>query len=208
MTARALREGARFQSECLRAGLTRDIIEEAVGRTYRILDMIDAPLLSEVDMRLSDIVELANMSSMLGNILASSIVRNCGGLFERAGPHKYQDLRAACDDSEDIEIKIALETNRPKGHLPKAGNYLTARYVLGSPEGDYTRGDRGSVIWIWEIRFGHLEAVDFSVSNTAGDSGKTAVVTTDGMKKLRLVYFDRDFCPYARIERYLRMYGN
>jgi hypothetical protein len=52
-----------------------------------------------------------------------------------------------------------------------------------------------------------LDEEDFSLSNTAGDSGKTAVVTMEGMKKLRMSYFDPRFCPRVHIDRYLREFG-
>jgi hypothetical protein len=45
------------------------------------------------------------------------------------------------------------------------------------------------------VRFGHLENHHFNVSNTAGDSGKTAVVNGEGMKALRIVYEDRQLMP-------------
>ncbi len=94
-------------------------------------------------------------------------------------------------------MKVSLETNNPKGHLAKVGQFLTCRYVLGKEDGSYTIGQRGDVVWLWEIRFGYLEAKHFNISNTAGDSGKTAVVNADGMRQLRPVFFDKDRCPYS-----------
>jgi len=190
------------------SGLSVQMLQDGLARTYDFLDTIDESLLSYSDLRLAEVVELANLSSMLGNILASGIVRSSQGVFERAGPHKYQDLRAAAGaDAEDIEIKVALESNRPKGHLPKPGKYLTCRYVLGGPGGEFDRVERGLTVWVWEMRFGQLNVDDFAVSNTAGDSGKTAVVTPEGMRRLDMVYFDRALCPYARVEAYLQRYG-
>jgi len=99
--------------------------------------------------------------------------------------------------SPHVEIKMSLEDNTPKGHLPKEGYYLTCRYVLGGADGSYERGHRGGVAWIWEIRFGHLEERHFNSSNTPGDSGKTAVVNMEGMKRLRRLYFDAALCPFG-----------
>lgn len=195
--------------DALTAGLTGPMIADGVCEAYRLLDAIDRPLFGSTGLRLADIVELANLSSIIGNLLAVGIVNSCGGVYGRAGAHKYQDLRAADDQVgvKHVEIKVALEDNRPKGHLPKPGHYLACRYVLGGPNGEYDRAVRGRVVWVWELRFGELEENDFAVSNTAGDSGKTAVVTTPGMRKLRQVYFDEQFCPFVRVERYLRDYG-
>lgn len=193
--------------DALGAGLTDQMVRDGLAEAYRLLDLIDTTLLGGINVRLADLVELANLSSMLGNLVATAIVNSSGGVFARAGAHKYQDLRANHSSASNVEIKIALEDNKPKGHLAKAGYYLTVRYVLGNNDGTWDSKKRGRVVWIWEIRFGHLKESDFAISNTAGDSGKTAVVTTEGMKKLRLIYFDQDLCPYKRIGEYLHKYG-
>ena len=189
------------------AGLTPAMLREAVRETYAVFDTIDSTLTQVMDGRFAQLVELANLSSILGNVLAETIVSASGGVFTRAGPHKYQDLRPAVDNAEPIEIKVALETNRPKGHLAKPGHYLSCRYVLADREGNYTRGERGNVVWLWELRLGRLSEEHFSLSNTEGDSGKTAVVTVEGLRRLCLMYFDPRFCPYADVTRYLRNYG-
>ena len=74
----------------------------------------------------------------------------------------------------DIEIKVALESNKPKGHLIKPGAHLTLRYVLVDDGGIYVRGKktRGKVPWIWEVRVGTLTDAHFNFSNTEGDSGQ------------------------------------
>ena len=187
------------------------MVENGVNEVYRTLDMIDAALHANAGARLAGIVELANLSSIIGNLFANGIVKHCGGVFDRAGAHKYQDLRACALEAEHVEIKVALETNAPKGHLAegKQGYYLTCRYVLGDEDGNYTIGNRGDVVWIWEIRLGYLVETDFSVSNTPGDSGKTAVIGSDALiDKLRLIYFDQRFCPYRNGPRwFLAKYG-
>ena len=48
---------------------------------------------------------------------------------------------------------------------------------------------------IWELRTGYLRAVHFNVSNTEGDSGKTAVVNALGMERLKVVYVDLALYP-------------
>jgi len=178
-------------------GLTADMLFDGVRSTYGTLDMIDAKMLESDLPRLSGLVELANLSSVIGNLLAARIVRASAGMFKRAGPHKYQDLRSNAPGSPHVEIKMSLEDNAPKGHLPKEGHYLTCRYILGDTDGSYERGRRSDVAWIWEIRFGYLEERHFNSSNTPGDSGKTAVVNPEGMKRLRRLYFDAALCPFG-----------
>ena len=198
---------ARFETGTPTAGVTRSMIRVAVRSVYSTLDAIDSALLGHAVGRLTTLVELANLSAMLGNILAAAIVEASNGVFYRSGPHKYQDLRPAVDEAEAIEIKVALETNRPKGHLAKSGHYLVARYVLGDEDGKHTRGTRGNVVWIWEIRLGQIHEKHFSLSSTPGDSGKTAVVTMDGIRRLEVLYFDPRFSPYAHNDRYLHKYS-
>lgn len=198
-----------FRPQAARYGLTIQMLQAGLRKTYETIDAIDQTLETRSGLRLANIVELANLSSMIGNVLAQGIVDASAGVFNRAGAHKYQDLRGAKANAENIEIKMALEGNKPKGHLPKAGHYLTCRYVLCDDNGTFKRGkaNRGRLPRVWELRLGELKIADFAVSNTAGDSGKTAVVSPDGMKKLRLIYFDQDLCPMARVTRYLAEYG-
>lgn len=209
MSARKIREQI-INPDRLTGGLTPEMLVRGVENTYRLLDQIDVPLLEADGLRLTGLVELANLSSIVGNLLAVGIINACDGAFVRAGAHKYQDLRGHPDrkDSENIEIKVALEDNSPKGHLAKAGFYLTCRYILGDQNGRYDKDKRGDVVWIWELRFGELDEDDFSISNTPGDSGKTAVVKTAALKtKMHQVYFDRAFCPKKNVDRYVRDYG-
>jgi hypothetical protein len=195
--------------DALTCGLTPEMVSRGVEYAHDILDTIDEKLIEAGAPRISGLVELANLSSITGNLVATGIVNASDGIFERAGPHQYQDLRASGLDpnAENVEIKVALEKNKPKGHLAKAGYYLTCRYVLCDENGKYTRGERGSVVYIWEIRFGRLENEHFDISNTEGDSGKTAVVNKEGMKQLTIVYFDEDRCPFASVARYKRDNG-
>jgi hypothetical protein len=173
------------------------MVKRGIEFAYKTLDLIDSKLIESGLSRLSGLVELANLSTIIGNLLAEGIVKASRGNFTRAGAHKYQDLRSTKSEGNNVEIKVALEKNQPKAHLAKVGHYLTFRYVLTDDKGSQFKGKeaRGDVAWIWEVRFGHLENHHFNVSNTAGDSGKTAVVNGEGMKALRIVYEDRQLMP-------------
>ena len=121
------------------------------------------------------------------------------GLYIRNRPHAYPDLISQDGQHAELEIKVALEKNKPKGHLPKAGNYITFRYVLCNDDGVYTKGkdNRGNRVFIWEVKVGAIAEAGFDISNTDGDSGKTAVIKTDVFNKMALVYFDPDLLPYS-----------
>lgn len=190
------------------SGLTTQILANGLASTYRTLDAVDKTLLDMGNTRLAAMVELANLSSMLGNLLAAGIANASNGIFRRNGPHKYPDLLANRSEASDLEIKIALEDNKPKGHLAKPGFYLTCRYVLANEAGDFARGveHRGDVVWIWELRAGLLGMEHFNLSNTPGDSGKTAVVNALGMHQLQVVYCDLAFFPGSRSGRIFRQY--
>ena len=180
------------------SGLGETWISGAIANTYRRLDLIDEQLVNAGTQPLAEIVELANLSAMIGNLLRSALADASEGRYRGNDPHKYPDLVSQSDRAHDLEIKVALETNRPKGHLPKPGHHLVFRYVLGGRRGEYIRGQRGNVVWIWEARLGHLSATDFDESNTPGDSGKTAVIKTRVLDEMTCVYYDQRFLPYAK----------
>jgi transcriptional regulator with XRE-family HTH domain len=181
-------------------GLTGAMIREAIEDTYDTLDLIDAQLLEAGSEPIAGLVELANLSSMIGNLLGAGLAGASAGQYVRNRPHAFPDLVPQNRHLPDLELKMALETNSPKGHLAKAGMYITFRYVLGNADGTYVRGreGRGQTAWIWEVRIGHLNLNDFSLSNTAGDSGKTAVIKTQSFKGMTLAFQDNRFYPYAR----------
>lgn len=181
-------------------GLEPAAIRSAIEHTYDTLDLIDTELIAKGSEPISKLVELANLSSMVGNLVGAGLADASGDLYKRNRPHAFPDLVPQRDDLPDLELKTALETNYPKGHLAKSGVYMTFRYVLGGPNGEFTRGkdNRGHSVWIWEVRVGELQEEDFSVSNTAGDSGKTAVIKTLSFINMYPVLFDDRFYPYAR----------
>lgn len=181
-------------------GLDSLTLRNAIEYTYDTFDLIDSELIARGSQPISKLVELANLSSMMGNLLGAGIAKESKGKYERNRPHAFPDLIPLSPELPDLEIKTALETNAPKGHLPKAGTYLTFRYVLGDRQCGYTRGrnNRGDTVWIWEARVGHLEIHDFSISNTEGDSGKTANIRTKSLQTMTSVFYDGRFFPYAR----------
>lgn len=180
-------------------GLDPDCLIKAINSCYRTLDNIDYQMISQGIPRIANLIELANLSSMVGNILGAGIANNSNGMYMRNRPHAYPDLIAPGGYGRELEIKVALEKNRPKGHLPKAGNYMTFRYVLGYSNGAFQKDktQRGDTVWIWEVKVGHLSEQDFSCSNTPGDSGKTAVITSSSHNSMALVYFAPEFLPYS-----------
>lgn len=193
-------------------GLSHEIFKFAIGDTYNLLDKVDRTLETAGVFPLSQTVELANLSSMIGNMLATAIAKHSKGLLQRNEPHKYPDLLTtkASRQVPNLELKMALETNKPKGHLAKEGYYLTCRYVLCQVDGTLTIGkeNRGTKAYIWEIRCGHLNAEHFNLSNTKGDSGKTAVVNAEGMNALKVVYCDLKRAPLSPQGRLYKGYKN
>lgn len=194
--------------DMLEAGLTVENLKNAIEYTHQILDEIDHKMVEVGSDRLSQMVELANLSSMIGNLLGAGIARFSNGRFVRNGPHKYPDLLSKEQHSKDIEIKISLERNKPKGHLAKEGYYLTSRYVLIGENLELDPNERGEIAQIWEVRFGYLKEEHFNLSNTPGDSGKTAVINKEGMDNLHIVYVNIDYCPYSSKSRTYKEYEN
>lgn len=188
------------------ARLTPEGLCNAISYAHSVIDSIDLRLVEAgVEKLGGGMVELANYSSMIGNLLAAGLAKFSLGEYKQNGPHKYPDLLPGDDNPlEGIEIKMALEGNKPKGHHAKAGLYITLRYVLTNA-GKYIRGkeDRGDAASIWEVRLGYLSKDDFSISNTDGDSGKTATIKTDALKRLKLVYFNPEHCPLVKYDSYM-----
>lgn len=180
-------------------GLTHRTIRGAMEDCYQTLDLIDSELAKRESPAVSELVELANLSSMIGNLLAAGLVEHSSGAYARNTPHTYPDLLPRRKGLGGIEVKTALESNKPKGHLPKSGVHLTFRYVLCNREGAYARGkeNRGTTAHVWEVKAGNLTERDYDLSNTQGDSGKTAVIRTSVLHAMTLVYFDPRLLPYA-----------
>jgi hypothetical protein len=208
------------------------MLRDALKHVDEVLEVLDSALLSRGFPRLANNVELANMSSMVGNLLASGIVKASQQRFERAPPHKYQDLRPTMKGKKSgahaFEIKMAIDSNTPKGHEAKTGWYLTCRYVLeemlGARNGriadlEQRRMDRKDDpaehsyrVRIWELRVGYLyKGKHFNKqSNTPRDAGKTATLNQTGMRKLNLIFLDPTWQPETlrgETSRYSRSYG-
>ena len=185
-------------------GLSHEQLATSILGTYRLLDRIDATLIDDGVDPLCQIVELANLSSMIGNMLGAEVAKASNGLYVRNGPHKFPDLIPAHANAAQsgIEIKMALNRNNPKGHLAKEGHYLTCRYLLIDDEGNacVDKEDRPKArrAVVWELRTGYLVDAHFNISNTEGDSGKTAVINADGLEALKVVYVDLEMVPGAR----------
>lgn len=179
-------------------GMSSNMLLQALKNTYKTLDTIDAELVYKGLDPIAKLVELESLSSMIGNIMGSSIAEFSNGLYVRNIPHQHPDLLPQKTGAQNLEIKVALETNLPKGHLSKSGAYVVLRYVLGDRHGNYTRGrhNRGDTVWIWEVKVGELGIEDFDFSNTQEESGKTAVVKTTKYNEMPLVYFDPQYCPH------------
>lgn len=183
--------------------LTKEIIKGSVVHCYETLDMIDQNLVSKGVSKMRNLVELANLSSIVGNLLGAGYANCSNGFYCRNKPHTYPDLIATRDSYPGIEIKTALEKNYPKGHQPKPGYYLTYRYCLTDEDGHKNKGEEAKwdTVTIWEVKFGYLKFEDFSCSNTEGDSGKTAVIKTDSLNAMKLLYLDTDIIPYRHNEK-------
>jgi transcriptional regulator with XRE-family HTH domain len=181
-------------------GLTGDGLLSAIEATYDTLDLIDDELQERRSPPISGLVELANLSSMIGNLLCAGMADSSAGAYVRNRPHAFPDLIPQLDGLPNLEVKTALESNRPKGHLPKPGTYLTFRYVLADRRGNYKRGklQRGDTAWVWEVRTGILAESDFDISNTPGDSGKTANIAITAFQRMTRVFYVPTLLPYAR----------
>lgn len=188
-----------FNFDASEVYITPTVIKKSIQHMYNTLDIIDNTLIQKNVEKLSLLVERANLSSIVGNLLGAGYANASNSNYFRNRPNTYPDL-VPTGDLQGIEIKTALVKNYPKGHLPKEGYYLTYRYCLTDSNGQLVSNDgyAGDTVTIWEVKFGYLEANDFSVSNTDGDSGKTAVIKSEKFNKMSLLYLDKTVNPYKR----------
>ena len=198
-------------------GITPQQIGEAVRATHAILDAADEGLLRRHYGRMASHVESVNLSGMVGNIFANELAARSGGHWIRNTPNKHPDLiRPPGTPGKDasiavamptaapapsgaktmkrvqpgVEIKVALNSNMPKGHHPRPNKYIVVRYVIGKSEVD------AQIATVYEVLVGEVTESDFTVSDTEGDSGKTAVITADAIaRKFSQVYFDAAHFP-------------
>lgn len=187
-----------FDSEIENIYITPECIKGSVMHCYNTLDIIDRNLTAARTQKISFLIEHANLSSIVGNLLGTGYVLNSHGLYSRNKPHTYPDLVSSNLNCPGIEIKTSIRKNPPKGHQPKPGYYLTYRYCLTNENGEICtkEGDIADTVTIWEIKFGYLEAQDFSCSNTLADSGKTASIKISSLNQMKLLYLDTAVMPY------------
>jgi transcriptional regulator with XRE-family HTH domain len=180
-------------------GIDGQTLLDAIESCYQTLDAIDEQLIGKGAPPIAHTVELANLSSMVGNMVGGGIADFSHGLYKRNRPHAFPDLLPQKAPAVNLELKMALETNRPKGHLPKEGTYITFRYVLGDKQGNFSRGkeNRGDTVWIWEAKVGNIVEANFSCSNTPGDSGKTAIIKSEVFNSMHLAYYVPEHLPYS-----------
>lgn len=184
--------------------INEDLIISSIQHCYNTIDLIDETLKNNNVQPLSQLMELANLSSLTGNIITSGFEKYSNKIYKHNKPNTYPDLvynnKPNLSNSNEsdlgIEIKVALERNLPKGHLIKEGYYLIFRYVLTDENGNYTPQTRGTTFTIWEVKLGYLHKSDFLFSNTKKDSGKTAIIKTQSLHNLKLLYFVPKCCPY------------
>lgn len=177
--------------------VTPETILDGITHCYKTLDLIDEQLMNSNSPKLSEIVELANLSSIVGNFLGAGLANCSNGIYKRNKPHTYPDLIRTDGSDNGIEIKLSLDRNLPKGHHPKSGYYITCRYSLAR-DGKYSKGRefRGDTVYFWEVKCDYLTEDDFLLSNTKNDSGKTAIIKTPSLNNMRLIYFDPSMTPY------------
>jgi len=178
--------------------LTPDMIINAINHCYDTLDTIDENLINTDVERLSRLIERANLSSIIGNLLCAGLAKNSNNIFIRNLPHTYPDLINKISPEHSIEIKTAVGRNLPKGHHPKEGYYLVFRYSLTNIEGVNieNKSNNEEIITIYEVKFGYLTENDFLLSNTQKDSGKTAIVNTASLHNMTLLYLNTSCLPY------------
>ena len=178
-------------------GLTAAAIARAVEIAYRKLDLIDEQMRASGSRPIVELIDIAELSSLMGNLLSAAVARASNGLYVQNGPDHSPNLLPVRQGLPELEVATALETERPTGAARKAGLHLVLRYVLADRSGAYTRGadSRGDTVAVWEIRFGNLSEGDCISSARA--NGR-AQLKKAALERMELVYYDPALLPYAR----------
>ena len=72
---------------------------------HEVLDRIDNTLLDATAERLAQIVELANLSAIVGNLYRRGVVNASHGMFAANAPHTYPDLLGVAPGRSDLEMQ-------------------------------------------------------------------------------------------------------
>ena len=116
------------------------------------------------------------------------------------GQFTLNDWKLSLIDESDPDAVMDLTVNAASAkEASKQALNLHPGWVI-----DATPTRPGEIVWLWEVRFGYLETSHFNLSNTEGDSGKTAVVNAEGMNQLKVIYFDPRLCPFTKTSRYMK----
>jgi transcriptional regulator with XRE-family HTH domain len=179
-------------------GLAGDTVTRAIDLAYRKLDLVDEQIRGSGPSSLVGLVETADFSSLLADLLSAGIARASSGLYVQSGPDHSSSLLPLRQGLPELDVAAALETNRTAIAAAKAGVYLTFRYVLAERDGTFTRGkdSRGDTAAVWEVRFGELREHDFHAPG-ARATGSTRL-KKEAMDRMELVYYNPELLPYAR----------
>lgn len=67
-------------------GLKSDFIISAIDYVYDVLDKIDLTLTGAGSPKLSELLELANLSAIIGNLFRGGVINASNGLFKANAP--------------------------------------------------------------------------------------------------------------------------
>ena len=108
--------GQTINDSCLADfGLSVEMIRDAIEYTHNVLDQIDHTLVSSESDRLADLIELANLSAIVGNLFRRGIATVSNGTFRANRPHTFPDLLANAPGTRDLEIKSPWKRTTPRG---------------------------------------------------------------------------------------------
>lgn len=175
--------------------LTPAMVAGAIDFAYRRLDLIDTQMRGAGSRPLGKLVETADLTITLADLLSAGIARVSNNRYVQSGRDQAPDLLPLHQGLSELGLKAALETALPPRGALGGGFYLVFRYVLTEQDGSFSRGKdaRGDTVTVWEARFGELAEKDFK----SGPRG-SARLTRDALEGMELVYFDPALLPYAR----------
>lgn len=91
-----------------------EIIRGCISHLYTTLDIIDENLSDNGSDKFSLLVEKANLSSVVGNILGSGVVKYSNNRYYRNEPNTFRICYRQIVEIGELRLKLLLEEMLPK----------------------------------------------------------------------------------------------
>jgi hypothetical protein len=165
-------------------------VQQAVARTYRLLNGLNEYLVQDGFRPLEELLLGNSLSGIISEFLVKNIANTATTLEanEKVGGHpdllptKHYPSHTVLKGEEGIEVKCSIQSGGWQGHNPEDCWLMLFRYVVGKQSDGVVMP-----LTFVEILCAKITKADWFFSGRKGDSRRTptASITTTGVEKLR-----------------------